>query len=112
MCGDVRLELRTGALLDIGEHSLRFPCITIRTLRAQRIVDIADMHEVARLVAGTGIVPRRITLSVDHDVVLLRDCRRQIRLSTALDYQPRSGAPVLLHYLPPLLRQPSRLVQN
>src|SRR3954463_10267126 len=55
---DVRLELGPRALLDIGQHPLRLPRVAVRTLGAQRVVDVAHVHQIAGLVAAPVVVPR------------------------------------------------------
>ncbi len=58
------------------------------------------------------IVARGITLPVDHDVMLVRDCRRQIELATALDDHLGARHWMALHHLALFVSELARLVEN
>src|SRR6202023_1525223 len=104
-------EFGPRALLDISEHSLRFPRIAVGSARPKRIVHVADVNELARLVTIAAIVVRRIAEAVDHDVVLVRHRRGKVETTPALDDHPRPGNRVLLHHLTLLLGGLARLVE-
>src|SRR5438046_5792154 len=86
----IMLDLCSGALLDVGEDALGFPRVAIRAARTQRVIDVADMHQIAGLVALAMVMPSRIAMTVDHDVMLVCHGRGEIELAPTLDDQFRS----------------------
>ena len=89
-----------------------FPRVAVWALRAQRIVDVTDVDQLARFVAIARVVLVRVSFPVDHDVVLVRHCRGKIETSSALDDQscPRHG--MRLHHLALLIGELTGLVEN
>src|SRR6476659_4259277 len=67
LSSNLRLELRPRTLFHIPQHTLGLPGRAIRTVRTQRIVHVAYVNELARLVAVAVVVAARIALAVDHD---------------------------------------------
>src|SRR5437763_846863 len=68
--GGSRLELGSGALLDVREDAFGFPGVAIRAAGTQRIIDVADVHQIAGLVALSMVMTGRVAVTVDHDVML------------------------------------------
>ena len=110
--GGSRLELRSGALRDIGEDAFGFPRIAIRAARTQRVIHIADVHQIAGLVALAMIVTGRVAMTVDHDVMLVGHGGREIELAPTLDDQLRSFHGMILHHQALLVSELARLVEN
>src|SRR3712207_7212766 len=62
----------------------------VRAVGAQRVEDVADVHQLARLVAVPVVVTRRVAAAVDHDVVLVRHRRGELQVVVARDDDLRS----------------------
>src|SRR2546427_9619354 len=57
----LRIELDAFALLQIAECLLERPRLPVWPTRAQRVVHIADMHELARLMTVARVVQHRVS---------------------------------------------------
>ena len=87
-----------------------FPRVTVWALRAQRVIHVAHVNQLARLVAIAPVVLRRVALPIDHDVVLMRDRGGKVETAPAFNYQLGTSHRVLLHYLPFLIGELPGLV--
>ena len=88
------------------------PRRAVGAMRAERVVDVAHVHERARAVALARDAPVRVAAPVEHDVMLERHRGGEIELAVAREDQPRALHRVTLHHGALLVRQLARLVED
>ena len=61
LTGRFGLKFSSRALFDVGKNALCFPRVAVWALRAQRIVDVTDVDQLARFVAIARVVLVRVS---------------------------------------------------
>ena len=109
---DVGVHLGAGTRLEVSERLLRFPGIAIGPVGAERIVDVAHVHDAAGVVAVAGEAERGIAPAVDADVVLVGHHRRHAEAALTRQHHAGTLHRVRLDHQALLLGELARLRQD
>src|SRR6476646_8409137 len=102
---DLRVEHRPRLVLHVAQRTLRRPGAAMEAPRAQRVVAVAHLYQLARVVALAIEMRPRISLTARQHVVLVRDHRRHVQLrlthendARALDRMTADDIPLLVRW--------------